>query len=190
MILLYSLIFIIMIHEAGHLIAAKMCGCGVEVYAIGFGKTLFQKRIGKTLYQINLIPLGGFCKLKGELELSNDSDAFTNKRYSQKVFIVMAGIIMNLITGIPAIYFGIKYGMLSLYGFGYYSVIIGLSNALPIPALDGSYPWWFLLEFFMGKERTYKLMQKVFSISFIIILALNIASIPWIIQLIQQGKLF
>jgi membrane-associated protease RseP (regulator of RpoE activity) len=190
MFLLYSLIFIVVIHEAGHFIAAKLCKCGVEVFAVGFGKTLYEKRIGKTLYKLNLIPLGGYCKLKGELDFSKDPETFTNKRYSQKVFIALAGIIMNLITGIPAIYFGTHLGNNFLFAFGYYSIVIGLSNALPIPALDGSYPFWFLLEYSLGKEKTYKLMSKVFSISFIIILVLNIASIPLLIQLIQQGKLF
>lgn len=185
MVLLYSLIIIIIIHETGHLIAAKLCKCQVDTFAIGFGKTLFQKRIGKTNYQINIFPMGGFCKLRGELAFSNDPEAFTNKKYFQKVFIAYAGIIMNLISGIPAMIIGTKLGILPLFAFGYYSVIIGLSNGLPIPALDGSYPFWFLLEFFIGKEKAYKLIKKVFGVSFVIIMILNIISIPWIIQLIQ-----
>lgn len=189
MIFLISLLVIIIVHEAGHLIAAKLCKCGVEIYAIGFGKTLWQKKIGSTVYQINCIPFGGFCKLKGELDYSRSKTAFTNKRYSQKVFIALAGIGVNVLTGLPAYFLGLHYQITWLYAFGMYSLLIGLSNALPIPALDGSYPFWFLLEKKLGKKRTYALMRKVFGISFIILMILNFLSIPWLIQLIASGKL-
>lgn len=189
MILLYSLVAIIIIHEAGHFIAAKLCKCHVEIFAVGFGKTIIQKKIGPTLYQLNWILFGGFCKLKDELELSNDPDSFTNKKYWEKTFIAFAGILMNVLTGLPAFMLGHHFHILWLYAFGWYSLAIGLSNALPIPALDGSYPIWFLLEPFLGKQKTYAVMKKVFSISFQIIMVLNVLSIPYLIYLVAAGKL-
>lgn len=189
MILLYSLIVIIIVHEAGHFIAAKLCGCHVEIFAVGFGKTLLQKKIGSTIYQLNIFPLGGFCKLSSELEYSESPSAFTNMSYRKKVFISYAGILMNVLTGWPAFYFGYHHQILWLFAFGWYSLAIGLSNGLPIPALDGSYPLWFLLEFFIGKERTYAIIKKVFTVSFRIIMVLNVLSMPYLVYLAWTGQL-
>jgi len=189
MIFIISLLFIIFLHELGHLIAAKLCKCKVEIFAVGFGRTLFAKKIGETIYQLNLILLGGFCKLKGELDYSRSKYSFTNKTYLQKIFISLAGILVNVLTGLPALVYGYHIQCQWLYSFGLYSLAIGLSNALPIPCLDGAYPFWFLLEYKLGKKKTYALMTKVFAISFKILMVINILSIPWLIYLIYQGKI-
>ena len=146
MILLGSLIFIILIHELGHLLAAKICKCGVKTFSVGFGKPLFKFTYNKTVYQIAPIQLGGYCELKGELDYSRSKYAFTNKTYIEKVFIALAGILMNLWSGLVSYcLFLLTHNNIFIL-FAFYSIVIGLSNALPIPALDGSYPIMFLFE--------------------------------------------
>lgn len=189
MILLCSLLIIIFLHELGHMIAAKICNCGVPEFGIGFGKTLFQKKIGKTLYKINILPLGGYVKLQDELNYTRSKYSFTNKTYSQKVFISLAGIGVNVITGVIAYFVGLHFDLLWLYLFGFYSILIGLSNLLPIPALDGSYPIMFLFEKKIGKKKLYPIVRSIFSKWFKWLMILNILTLPYIIWLFYTGKI-
>ena len=57
---------LIFIHELGHFLFAKMCKVTVLEFAIGFGKIIWQKRIGTTRYSLRLIPLGGFVRMAGD----------------------------------------------------------------------------------------------------------------------------
>ncbi len=91
---------LIIIHEFGHFIAAKICGVRVNEFAVGFGPKLFKKKIGETLYAWNLVPLGGYCAMEGEDEESNDERAFCNKSPLKRLFIVANGAIFNLILGL------------------------------------------------------------------------------------------
>lgn len=91
---------LIIIHEFGHFIAAKICGVRVNEFAVGFGPKLFKKKIGETLYAWNLVPLGGYCAMEGEEEESNDERAFCNKSPLKRLFIVANGAIFNLILGL------------------------------------------------------------------------------------------
>lgn len=59
----------VLVHETGHFIAARMCGIEVEVFAIGWGKSIKRWRKGKTEFALNLFPLGGYCRLKGAKDL-------------------------------------------------------------------------------------------------------------------------
>ena len=189
MILLACLIFIILFHELGHLWAAKICKCGVNIFSIGFGKPLFKFTWHKTTYQIAPILFGGFCELRDELKYSRSKYAFTNKTYGQKVFISLAGILMNIITGL------ISYGLcFFIYNkifiiFAIYSIVMGLSNALPIPALDGSFWIAFLFEKKFGKKRCYEILSSMFSKWFTWLMILNLISIPYVIWLIYTGKI-
>ncbi|MGC0414668.1 membrane-associated protease RseP (regulator of RpoE activity) [Embleya sp. AB8] len=60
-----GLLFSIAWHEAGHLITGKMFGVRVPQYMVGFGKTLWSKKIGETEYGIKAVPAGGYCRLIG-----------------------------------------------------------------------------------------------------------------------------
>ena len=186
---LCSLIFIIIIHELGHLWAAKLCKCGVKIFSVGFCRPLFQFNIGKTIYQFSPILLGGYCQLQGELEYSRSKYAFTNKTYLQKVFISLAGIAMNVISGL------ISYGLFLVTNnliylmFAYYSAIIGLSNLLPVPGLDGSYPIAFLFEKKWGKKKTYIILSAIFKKWMLWIMILNFMCIPYLIWMIISGQI-
>jgi len=58
---------LVFVHEAGHFLAARLFGIGVEEFGFGFPPRAIGWRRGGTIYSLNWIPLGGFVKLKGEL---------------------------------------------------------------------------------------------------------------------------
>lgn len=100
-ILIFALIITILvsIHEFGHFAAAKLSGVAVQEFAIGFGPTIFKKHFRGTDYKFNIFPLGGYVQLEGETDASNPN-AFRNTRLRVKAFVLMAGIVMNLILAI------------------------------------------------------------------------------------------
>ncbi len=78
---LLSLGVIIFIHELGHFLTAKSFGITVEAFALGWGRPLFSFRRGDTEYRINIFPMGGYCRMKGEEEfrqaLAAKANSFT-----------------------------------------------------------------------------------------------------------------
>lgn len=90
---------IIVIHEGGHFIVAKLCGVKVNEFAIGMGPAILKKQKGETLYAWRLLPIGGFCAMEGEDEDSDDDRSFNKKSVPKRIAIVIAGIVMNLILG-------------------------------------------------------------------------------------------
>lgn len=98
---------VIFIHELGHFLAAKWCDVHVETFSIGFGKAIpgLQFRRGETQYKVGWIPLGGYVKMVGEGENADTEEAdedprsFKNKSVGARMFIISAGVIMNLILG-------------------------------------------------------------------------------------------
>lgn len=91
---------LIIIHEFGHFIAAKLLGVRVNEFAVGFGPKLFSKQGKETKYSVNLVPLGGYCAMEGEDEASGDSRAFCNKKPWKRFIIVIMGAVFNLILGL------------------------------------------------------------------------------------------
>lgn len=96
---------LIIIHEFGHFIAAKLLGVKVNEFAVGFGPKLFSKKKGETEYKINLIPLGGYCAMEGEDEESSDERAFCKKSAWRRFIIVAMGAIFNLLLGVLLVSF-------------------------------------------------------------------------------------
>jgi regulator of sigma E protease len=69
--IIWVVIFIsilIIIHEFGHLIVAKLSHIPVEIFSVGFGPVILKKKIGETEYRLSVVPLGGFIKMLGEEE--------------------------------------------------------------------------------------------------------------------------
>ena len=91
---------LIIIHEFGHFISAKLLGVRVNEFAVGFGPKLFSKQGKETKYSLNLIPLGGYCAMEGEDESSADEKAFCNKSAWRRFLIVVMGAVFNLILGL------------------------------------------------------------------------------------------
>lgn len=99
---LIALSFLIFFHELGHFLIARFFGVKVEVFSIGFGKKLLSKTFGGTQYAFSLIPLGGYVKMKGQndsnpLEVSEDTDSYTSKAPWQRICILLAGPLFNIL---------------------------------------------------------------------------------------------
>lgn len=90
---------IIIIHEFGHFISAKLCNVKVNEFSIGMGPVIFKKRGEETLYSVRAFPIGGFVSMEGEDVTSLDERAFSNQSVLKRLFIISAGAIMNLILG-------------------------------------------------------------------------------------------
>lgn len=110
---------VIFIHELGHFLAAKWCDVHVETFSIGFGKPLpgCSFKYGETTYKIGWIPLGGFVKMVGEGdnadsdEAEEDPRSFKNKSVGQRMLIISAGVIMNLILGMTCFLVAYMHGV-------------------------------------------------------------------------------
>jgi regulator of sigma E protease len=116
---------LVFVHEFGHFAAAKLSGMRVEVFAIGFGKRLFGwnkitgftfgelpddfRGEGNTDYRLSLLPLGGYVKIAGMVDESFDTKfastepqpyEFRSKSFGKKVFVISAGVLMNLLLAV------------------------------------------------------------------------------------------
>ena len=91
---------IIFIHELGHFTFAKLFKVRVNEFAIGMGPKLFGFGKGETKYSLRLFPIGGYVLMEGEDEDSDEEGAFNKKPVWQKIIIVAAGAIINIIFGI------------------------------------------------------------------------------------------
>jgi regulator of sigma E protease len=103
---------LVFIHELGHFIAAKKNGVKVEEFGLGYPPRAWGKKVGETLYSLNIIPLGGFVKVFGEeyheekkIDPEEKKRAFIYKKPWQKAVILVAGVTMNLILGVTIYYF-------------------------------------------------------------------------------------
>ncbi len=108
---------LVLIHELGHFLLAKKFGIKVEEFGFGFPPRVFGKRIGETLYSINLLPIGGFVKLygedaagggsirhaKSEERIADVKRAFYARPAYQRVAIVLAGVVMNFLLAVVLI---------------------------------------------------------------------------------------
>ena len=93
---------LIFIHELGHFLFAKAFGVGVEKFSLGFGPKILSKKVGETEYILSALPLGGYVKMVGEgeeVELSEEDKAraFGEKPVLQRIVIVAAGPVFNLL---------------------------------------------------------------------------------------------
>ena len=99
MVALLVLFSVIIIHEFGHFLLAKLNRIKVNEFAVGFGPKLISKKIGETVYSWRLVPFGGFCDMEGEDEDSIDPRAFGNRPAWRRLLVVVAGALFNLILG-------------------------------------------------------------------------------------------
>lgn len=112
---------LIFVHELGHFLVAKYFGVRVETFSLGFGKKLLSYKRGDTTYCISMIPLGGYVKMFGddptaEVPSEERRFAFLHKPVLQRVAVVLAGPVMNLIFAILI-----------------FTIIAGLGEELPGP---------------------------------------------------------
>ena len=71
---------VVVVHEFGHFIVAKLAGVYVKTFSIGFGKKLLRHRSGETLYALSALPFGGYVKFAGESDLTGEPAPETTAR--------------------------------------------------------------------------------------------------------------
>lgn len=108
-----------LIHELGHLLAARCCKVSASELAIGLGPTIFGFSIGSVRFNVRALPLGSFVRL--------DGTALKARSVKAQLFVHLGGIAFNLIAGFAA--FGTIFGWLNL--------LIAAGNILPIYKHDG-----------------------------------------------------
>ncbi len=101
---------VIFFHELGHFAVAKWCGVFVERFSIGFGPILWSFKKGDTEYALSAVPFGGYVKMLGQddmdpsqlttEEIAADPRSYSAKAVWQRMAIISAGVIMNIITGL------------------------------------------------------------------------------------------
>lgn len=114
---------LVLVHEFGHFITAKLTGMRVDEFAIGFGPQIFKTRRGETLYSLRAIPLGGFNDIAGMDASDNPAGdrGFCEKPVFSRMVVILAGATFNFI--LPIILF-----------FGIYSTV-GITKPAPEPIL-------------------------------------------------------
>jgi regulator of sigma E protease len=190
-----SLSLLIVLHELGHFIPAKLFKTRVEKFYLFFDYkfSIFKKKIGETVYGIGWIPLGGYVKISGMIDESMDTEQlkeepkpweFRSKPAWQRLIIMLGGVFVNFILGI-FIYIMLMYS----YGEKYLpnenvtnglwvqdslAISLGLQNGDKILSVDGEEIKKFsdiTIEFINGNnytlERNGLIIKKVLPVDFI-----------------------
>ena len=108
---LLLLSILVFLHEAGHFIAARLCGVDVLAFSVGFGPVLLKKKIGKTEYRLSLLPFGGYCSMRGEdafskaldenlAEIPKEPNGFYSVSKLRRIIIAFAGPFANYLTAV------------------------------------------------------------------------------------------
>ena len=97
-ILLFSIL--ILVHELGHFVAAKLSGVQVNEFSMFMGPAIWKKQVGETLYAVRCIPIGGYCAMEGEDGGSDNPRSFEKTAWWKKLIILVAGSAMNLLIGV------------------------------------------------------------------------------------------
>ena len=121
---LLGLSFLVFFHELGHFLIARAMGVTVEAFSIGMGPVLLHHKWGATDYRISLIPIGGYCSMKGEKDYQNaldtnqkeihgDNDSFYGVHPFKRLLIAFAGPFFNVIFAF------IAFTVIALMGYTY-----------------------------------------------------------------------
>lgn len=122
----FSLIGLITLHELGHYILARLFGVKVEEFGIFMPPRLYGKQIGETIYSINLLPLGAFVKLQGEEGKVEGIRSFTGKPIWQRALIVAGGVISFWIIAVIILIYVFATGA---------TQVVSDSDSVPSPAV-------------------------------------------------------
>ncbi|MGO1712477.1 MAG: M50 family metallopeptidase [Senegalia sp. (in: firmicutes)] len=98
---------VVLVHEFGHFAVAKLVGIKVDEFSIGMGPRIAKFDKGETEYSLRILPIGGYVKMEGEDEKSEDERSFSNKSPISRILVLTAGAIMNFTLAI-LIFFAIS----------------------------------------------------------------------------------
>lgn len=112
---------VIFFHELGHFAVAKWCDVHVERFSIGIGPIIWSKQKGETEYALSALPFGGYVKMLGQDdmdpsqmtadEIAENPRSYSSKKVWQRMAIISAGVIMNVITGFMFFAIAYKFGV-------------------------------------------------------------------------------
>ena len=114
-----SFVLALVVHELGHLLAARICKTSVTQVGLGWGPKLFTVRAGDIDYHLRLLPLGAYVKI--------DMAGLQKRPLVQQIFVLLAGIGVNMALAVIA--WGTFFGTLNL--------VLAIGNLLPIYQQDG-----------------------------------------------------
>src|SRR5688572_18156632 len=117
--ILVSFVLTLVVHELGHLLAARMCKTSVTEAGLGWGPKLLNVRVRGIDYHLRLLPLGAYVKI--------DMAGLQKRPLVQQIIVLLAGIAVNIVLGVIA--WGTFFGTLNL--------VIAIGNLLPFYQQDG-----------------------------------------------------
>jgi len=206
---LLCLLITVSIHELAHMLVALKCGIGVKAFSIGFGKPYLHKTIKGIDYRLSPLPFGGYCDIKGMESKDDKDDFLNHPyRHKFAVLIagVTANLLLTL--AVYLIHFGSvplgfqidliflkamftrDYTMVEyvfknipfnffLLQLSVLNLFCGITNLIPVPALDGGHLWLVLMEK-VWKEKFIKRYMMITRIGFVSLIILQIYLIYWI----------
>ena len=103
---LVIIVVLVLVHELGHFVTAKISGVKVDEFGLGFPPRLLSVKRGETLYSLNAIPLGGFVKMAGE-EDPEIPGSLASKSAATRLLVLSSGSLMNFL--LPLFLFSIAF---------------------------------------------------------------------------------
>jgi regulator of sigma E protease len=95
------LLSVVLVHEGGHFVVAKLCGIRVDEFSVGFGPRLAARTVGETTYSLRALPAGGYVRMAGMLGLEGEADAgernFYRATIPKRLATILAGIVANMV---------------------------------------------------------------------------------------------
>ncbi len=137
---LIALGIVVIIHEAGHFIAAKLCGVDVETFSVGWGPVLLRKKWRNTEYRLSLLPIGGYCGMKGESAWQKAIDENLDAIPEEEGGFYSAGALRRIIIGFagPVANLILAFILLTIVGMQDYSFYTWENRIIPVTETDES----------------------------------------------------
>ena len=131
--------FLVFFHELGHFLAAKLFGVKVESFSLGFGPALLHKTIGGTDYRLSLLPLGGYCGMKGERDFQAALDSSSPRIEAERDSLYGIAPLGRALIGFAGPFFNAlfafaAFSVIAMTGYTYYSYTAKIALA------DEAYP--------------------------------------------------
>jgi regulator of sigma E protease len=128
--------FMVLLHEYGHFVAAKLCGVRVDVFSIGFGPRIWGVKRGDTDYRISALPLGGYVRMAGDNpaeERTGEPYEFLSRPRWQRFIVAVAGPAANIL-----LTFLLLFGVIFFVGMPYFTYTRQAAVVAAVPLHDSA----------------------------------------------------